>query len=308
MPLPGANVYFDGTTLATITDENGAFALNAGSQLNSILVISFIGYQTQYTKTFDGKTELQVILKESTNALKEVVVVRDKFSRADKLRIFRQQFLGQTKYGAKSVIENESDVYFDYDDKALILKAYSDKPLLINNTVLGYKITYELVDFEVEFWRSSMKSEDVVKSFYAGLSRFEEMKSSPKIIKEREKCYQGSPMHFFRNMANGIWDKKNFRLFKDGFMINPSEYITVSDSLGLKKVNVAKTYKGLNNGTVAEFATLFDGKDQSKVIFATDTFYIDKFGNYSNIESILFGGSMTQNRFGGVLPMNYGIE
>ena len=308
MPLPGANVYFDGTTLATITDENGAFVLNSGSKLNSILVISFIGYQTQYAKTVDTDTELVVVLRDSMNSLKEVVVTKDRFSRAEKLKLFREQFLGQTKYGQKAIIENESVIYFDYDEKIKVLKAYSDKPLIIINKVLGYRISYELVDFEVKFWKTSMNSHDVQRSFYAGLSRFEEIKSDAKIIKEREKCYQGSTLHFFRNMAKGIWDKKNFTLYKGGFVINPSEYLSVSDSLDLKKVTVAKTYKGLGSGIVAEFITMFDSKNQSKVIFATDTFYIDKFGNNSNIESILFGGSMTQNRFGGVLPMNYGIE
>jgi len=310
LPLPGANVYFDGTTIATITDENGVFALNSGSKINSILAISFIGYQTQYTKTFDSNTELIIVLKESVNTLKEVVITKDRFSRADKLKLFREQFLGQTKYGKKAVIENEADIDFQYDEKSRTLKAFSDKPLIIQNTVLGYKITYELVDFEVNFWKISMYSADVTKSFYAGLSRFEEVKKDSKILKEREKCYRGSQLHFFRNLANGIWNRENFQLFKGSYVVNASEYFTVSDSPDeLKKVVVAKTYKGLNaNKIVAEFNTLFDGKDQSKIIFGTDTFYVDKFGNNTNIESIMFAGILTKNKFGGVLPVNYGID
>lgn len=308
-PLPGANVYFDGTTIATITDENGVFALNSGSKINSILAISFIGYQTQYTKTFDAATELIIVLKESVNTLKEVVIVKDRFSRADKLKLFKEQFLGQTKYGRKASIENESDISFEYDEKKRMLKAFSDRPLIIQNAVLGYKITYELVDFEVNFWKVSMSSADVTKSFYAGLSRFEEVKKDSKVSKEREKCYQGSQLHFFRNLANGIWNKENFLLFKGSYVVNASEYFTVSDSLDLKKITVARTYEGLNkNKIVAEFNTLFNSKDQSKVIFGTDTFYVDKFGNNTNIDSIMFAGNMTHNKFGGVLPVNYGID
>lgn len=310
LPLPGANVYFDGTTIATTTDENGVFVLNSGSKINSILAVSYIGYQTHYTRDFGADKELRIILKESVNTLKEVVITKDRFSRADKLKLFREQFLGKTKYGKKARIENESDIDFQYDEKTRTLKAFSDKPLVIQNTVLGYKITYELVDFEVNFWKISMSSSDVTKSFYAGLSRFEEVKNDSKVLKEREKCYRGSQLHFFRNLANGIWNKDNFQLFKGSYVVDASEYFKVSDSSDdLKKVVVTKTYKGLNaNKIVAEFNTLFDGKDQSKIIFGTDTFYVDKFGNNTNIESIMFAGNMTHNKFGGVLPVNYGID
>lgn len=44
-PLPGANVYFEGTTIGTITDVNGYFELKLVSDINSILVISYIGYE-----------------------------------------------------------------------------------------------------------------------------------------------------------------------------------------------------------------------------------------------------------------------
>ena len=49
-----ANIYFDGTTIATISDENGNFTLSYGSKLNSILAISFIGYQTQFLNNFNS--------------------------------------------------------------------------------------------------------------------------------------------------------------------------------------------------------------------------------------------------------------
>ncbi len=306
--LPGANIYFDGTTIATTTDENGNFSLNYGAKINSILAISYIGYQTQYTKDYNPDTELIVILKESMNALKEVVIKKDRFSRAEKMKLFKEQFLGKTKYGRKAIIQNEEDIDFDYNENTKTLKASSDKPLLIYNTILGYKINYELVDFEVNFWTISMNSYDVTKSFYAGLSRFEEMKSDSKVRKERDKCYQGSQLHFFRNLSNGIWNKQNFILFKGKFAVDASEYFIISEDSDLKKITAVKTYEGLDKFKIAEYNLLFNGKEQSKIIFGTDTFFIDRFGNNSNIESIMFIGNMTQNKFGGVLPVNYGIE
>ncbi|WP_395066256.1 carboxypeptidase-like regulatory domain-containing protein [Flavobacterium sp.] len=307
-PLPGSNIYFDGTTIATIADENGNFSLNYGSKLNSILAVSFIGYQTQFIKSFDDK-DLTIVLKEAANTLNEVVIRKDRFSRKQKLQLFREQFLGQTKTGKKAVIENEDDLYFDYDEKTFTIKGYSDKPLIVNNSLLGYKISYELVDFEVCFFKISISSSDVVKSYYAGLTRFEETNSNAKILNQREKCYQGSQLHFFRNLVANIWNKENFLLFKGSYQDNPNDYFTISDFNDSKKVVVTKQKKELSlKKFVAEFNLLFNKKQQSKIIFETETFYVDKFGNNSNLENIFFSGYMAQQKVGDMLPMNYGIK
>ena len=44
-PLPGVNVIKKGTTSGTSTDASGNFSIEASS--NDILVVSFIGYQSQ---------------------------------------------------------------------------------------------------------------------------------------------------------------------------------------------------------------------------------------------------------------------
>ncbi len=308
-PLPGSNIYFDGTTIATIADENGNFSLNYGSKLNSILAVSFIGYQTEFIKSFDTDKVLKIVLKEAANTLNEVIIKKDRFSRKQKLQLFREQFLGKSAVAKKAIIENEDDIYFDYDEKSFTIKAYSDKPLIVNNSLLGYRITYELVNFEVCFLRISISSNDVFRSFYAGLTRFEETNTNAKILKQREKCYQGSQLHFFRNLVASIWNKENFLLFKGSYQDNPKDYFTVTDFNDSKKVVVTKQKKELSlNKFVAEFNLFFNKKQQSKIIFETETFYIDKFGNNSNIENIIFSGYMAQQKVGEMLPMNYVIE
>lgn len=71
-PVIGASVQETGTTNGIITDFNGNFTLQASSQ--SKLTISFIGYQTQ-TIDVAGRTQLNIILKDDTQLLDEVVVV-----------------------------------------------------------------------------------------------------------------------------------------------------------------------------------------------------------------------------------------
>lgn len=68
----GANVSVKGTTNGTVTDIDGNFTLNASP--GDIIVISYIGYQGQEI-SLKGKTSLNIILKEDSKALDEVVVV-----------------------------------------------------------------------------------------------------------------------------------------------------------------------------------------------------------------------------------------
>ncbi len=68
----GASVVEKGTTNGIVTDLDGKFALNVPK--NATLVISFIGYQTLELKA-NGNTPMQVVLKEDTKALDEVVVI-----------------------------------------------------------------------------------------------------------------------------------------------------------------------------------------------------------------------------------------
>ena len=66
----GANVTEKGTTNGMITDLDGNFSLTV--QKNATLVISYIGYVTQEI-AIKGNTNLNIILKEDSKALEEVV-------------------------------------------------------------------------------------------------------------------------------------------------------------------------------------------------------------------------------------------
>lgn len=72
-PVIGASVVVKGNnTMGTITDFDGNFMLDVPTK--SVLVISYIGYVTQEVPTA-GKKSLEIILKEDTKTLDEVVVI-----------------------------------------------------------------------------------------------------------------------------------------------------------------------------------------------------------------------------------------
>ena len=71
-PVIGANVIVKGQSTGTITDIDGRFVLDTPK--DAVLQITYIGYVSQEVKV-SGKKELNVVLKEDTETLEEVVVV-----------------------------------------------------------------------------------------------------------------------------------------------------------------------------------------------------------------------------------------
>lgn len=72
-PIVGATVLVEGsTTSGTSTNIAGEFALRA--PVNGNLVVSFIGYESQVV-AINGQTNLEVVLKEDTKSIDDVIVV-----------------------------------------------------------------------------------------------------------------------------------------------------------------------------------------------------------------------------------------
>ena len=72
-PVIGASIQVKNTGIGTITDYNGQFLLNNVPE-NGILIISYIGYDTEEIPV-NKKKNLQIVMKENTKQLEEIVVV-----------------------------------------------------------------------------------------------------------------------------------------------------------------------------------------------------------------------------------------
>jgi hypothetical protein len=314
VPLEGVNVYFDGTTFSTVSDVNGDYFIRYEPNANGILVISFMGYEREYLSGLDDTKPLNIKMTISKNQLKEVVInKKELFTRAQKLKLFREYFLGQTSNAKSTVIYNEDDIQFKYDKKKLLFTAFSDKPLVVVNSSLGYKINYELVGFEITFDKISINSKDVINNFYQGVSRFEEINNSTQIAERREKAFQGSQIQFFRNLANKDWESDKFLLFNELQNIDPNGRFKISKEDDLVNVTIVPQPKGeIKNeenikDIVASYKVTFNNSESSKIVFLTDSFSIYKYGNNSNINNILFLGKIAEKKVGDLLPLNYGM-
>ena len=71
-PLIGVSVVLDGTSVGTITDFDGHYTINAASDAQ--LQFSYIGFMT-VTEKVNGRSTINVTLREDSRTLDEVVVV-----------------------------------------------------------------------------------------------------------------------------------------------------------------------------------------------------------------------------------------
>ncbi|RZK10930.1 MAG: carboxypeptidase-like regulatory domain-containing protein [Flavobacterium sp.] len=325
--LPGATVYLDGTTISTITDENGNFNINTRSS-NATLVVSFIGYTTYRLENplqYVNK-KLKVLLVEQSINLDEVVVGKGPFSRKQMMKVFREQFLGESKSGSSCKIENEQDIVLYYDVSNNTLHGSARSPLKIKNSHLEYEVNFDLEEFAVQFNYKSLEKHNLKQSLFSGTTFYKDISKSKKADKRRKEAFYGSAIHFVLTVANNSWQKEDIRLFVEGFPVNPEEYFKVEDTLGFKKIKLIKEpqkavkkykkEKGPSGHILisetnefemkpSHFNILYKKDKQSVVDFREKVIYVDKNGNYTPIFGILYGGYIGTLKAGDMLPSDY---
>tara|TARA_R110002049_G_scaffold112299_3_gene261728 strand:+ start:1361 stop:2392 length:1032 start_codon:yes stop_codon:yes gene_type:complete len=297
--LEGVSVFYDGTTIGTITNSEGYFTITTPKKLTAPLVISYIGFENQIYNNLETSSLGEVFLKESAVQLNEVVLKPDTWSREKKLGIFRRQFLGTTPPAVECKILNEDDVRLYYDKEKNILYGYANKPLQIRNKFLGYIVQYHLVDFEVRYHNSLSGFNMVESVFYAGTALFTEIneKVKRKYIKNRDMAYYGSVLHFMRALSKRRLYEEKFRIFKERQEVEPYLYLRVDNSTTDGNVKVEQIEERLN--------ILYDKWGNSNITVIDSAFHIDAYGNHAPANNVLFGGDMGLLRIATVLPLDY---
>lgn len=303
-PLETVAVYFDNTTIGTTTDSKGEFSISYSDAIQTTLVISYLGFEKVFISDFRSKNELHIELVEADNALDEVYVAYDDgLTRRQKLRLFRKEFLGISKFGKSCKILNEDDLILKYDKGNKALYASSKVALKIENKALDYLITYDLMDFEVNFRYANLNTFTftVNSVTYFGTSFFKELEDSKKskIEKNRSEVYKGSVQHFMRSLYNKNLREEGYFIFYDGFVVNEWSYFNV-------ELLVNSDFKKV---TLKDKVSILYNKDfQSELHLEIDEFYVDIYGNYTPIIGLYFGGAMGTQRVGDTLPLDYGIS
>ncbi|MFC2151090.1 carboxypeptidase-like regulatory domain-containing protein [Bacteroidota bacterium] len=288
--IPSTTIYFSGTSCGTSSDQNGKFELDISKHASRPITISAIGYYSNTIEDFSDGEQLTIKLIPKIYNINEAIVSSKSLVRKRRanLRLFREEFLGTTDNSWDCKILNEEDITFNYFEDEDTLKAYTKKPLIIENKALGYNITYYLDVFE--YYKDSKYV------FFSGNFIFEEdsLADQELVQKNREYVYRGSRMHFLRSLWVNELFENNFRIVDSKNKRVRYKDIIIEDENHNKFIK----YKGS--------LRVYYHEIESKLIISK-LIYFDKKGNFS-LEGIWWTGAMGERRISDWLPSDYRSE
>ena len=295
-PISYAAVFVNGSTTGTYTDQNGNFSLVISESGKLPVAVSAIGYHSLLLSDYSAGQPLRIVLTPKTYELKEIVVstkrsLQERRIRNENLRIFRQQFLGESLNSNKCTIENENDLTFHYLDDVGILTAECDKPLLIRNEALGYIILYYLDTFK---YSPSGKSLKLLGTYIFRENISGDESARVRIIKKRQLAYSGSRMHFFRALWNNDLDSAGFEI-KD---INNNKL--KFDSLVVQNDDGNKFLKSTGFLNISYYSKV----SRTQIELLQPYVLFDRSG-YFDPYGISWKGEMTRERISDLLPFDY---
>jgi hypothetical protein len=235
-PVLYASVYIDGTTYGTTTDSAGYYTLK---NVNLPCQIVF-GHTSYFSKSFkatqDNLPDPVIFLTPKNIGVDEVVFsIKNPNLREKYLKLFKEKFLGDDRWGLQAIIENEDALRFRWEYDTLNLSysqrekikdsgldivpiekvegkdglyhvpirftAEAKQPLKIVLPSTGYHLTYDLQSFSLEYFPAI----DFLYWKYSGFCLYQaiEPKSNAELFKykrNRLNAYYNSPMHLLRAM------------------------------------------------------------------------------------------------------------
>lgn len=304
LPIESASIYFDNTTVGTSTNLKGEFSIPFKEEIKSPLIISFLGYKDVIIGNYKTGQHLEILLEEAADNLDEVLInYDDGLTRTQKLRLFRKEFLGFSKFASSCKILNEENLILRYNSEDEILSASSKAPIIIENKMLQYQIEYDLIDFEIHFkYANLLKQEFSVKGVsFSGTTFFKNLEKakSKRVNKNRVNVYKGSVQHFMKSLYNSALEKNGYLIAYNGYKVDPWKHIKVEsiENSEWKKVEFSE-----------KLTILFENDEQSNIQLSSQFFYVDKYGNYSPIQNVLFSGVMGNQRLGDTLPLDFNLD
>lgn len=330
IPLQFANVFVNNTTINTVTDGQGMYSLSGISPGTYELVVSYVGY-----KTLNRKIELQTgnnpivdfRLEPKEDDLEEIDVT----SRMDKkwgrqLKRFEKVFIGNPQDSIAGAAKILNPWVLDFgegktSDGPRYFYASAQEPIQIENTALGYRIMYDLLDFKQT--RNGF--------YYLGFSRFEEMDPSTAALAElwhenRQRVFFGSTRHLLKTMIERDTISKEYQVYEvnpfpskhertnyfsyelgNSLELVPIDSITIPDSIPGRNLLVSDAMLEAHHikGTALNNFYRDLKYPISWLTFKNDTLVVDPNGVPIDPAQLILSGQMAEDRMGRFLPLDF---
>ena len=109
-PIETVAVYFDNTTIGTTTNKHGEFEIAYANASQSVLVVSFLGYERLKINTPTKEKINPIELTTKALDLDTVIIETDPWTRERKENYFRRYFLGRNALADDCRILNIKDI------------------------------------------------------------------------------------------------------------------------------------------------------------------------------------------------------
>ena len=320
--LPSCNIFVNGSTVGVNSDLEGNYQLNNLIVKEFDLVFTYVGYKSFTKKIIARDAEiitLDVELSPSDNLLSEVQVKSKRDKKWEKqLKKFKLYFLGDSEFADKCEIANAWALDFEEREGGFHAKAL--EPIKINNSALGYVITFDLNDFYV--------GKEVHR--LGGNVYFSEMTPNNKAKLEewflnRATVYKKSPTFMFKSIVDGDLSKNGFQLFvakpgsnavrtdnfeaelgKSMIEYESSKMLGLGKNLELKKIFIPSNLE-VHNQSVKSNLRTYQGIDYgvSWMQVKGNYMHVSNLGVPTNPQDIVVSGDMDYLKVAGLLPIDY---
>jgi hypothetical protein len=320
-PIAGASVYLEGTTIGTQADSIGHFNLKNIAMGRYQLVGSLVGYKPslQFIDINKQPKQVLILLEEDNQTLDEVRVSAGRDKAWEKgLRKFERAFLGDS-YRKKEVrILNQEVLDFEEDEDRFLATAIA--PLIIENTSLGYQITYTLDRLEQTKELTSFR----------GLGRYEfltaiDAKQQNRWDSNRKEAYLGSLAHFLKSLVDNRLEAEGFNayLLKPGalqmgrkgyfydvstnrhFAFQPTELIKPFNQTGLLLLDSQNAIELVYNQRRVSRPMFPDAPYPYTILIPKGRVLLSPAGNLMDPFSLEMRGDMGRIGMAELLPLDY---
>ncbi|WP_158561352.1 carboxypeptidase-like regulatory domain-containing protein [Emticicia sp. C21] len=231
LPVKSADVFINHTENGVKTNSEGKFTIKVPTPLQEL---ELLVYHPEFLLAKEAITA-----KENTEVV-QVNLKPDNFSATNikdkefqkNWKVFEKVLLGnpnelqrKTQFPNDCEITNPEVVSFNMDENKKLI-ANAERPLFIKNDALGYKVTYQLTNFEHNDTESLIKGDN----FFEKQTPIDE-KQDLKWKKNQLKLYHESLKYFLNSLAQNKTEENGFIIFKmrkildlyDGFVTVKSQ-------------------------------------------------------------------------------------
>lgn len=328
LPLQGASVFAQNTTIGEASDAEGNFSIRLPEGGYS-LVTTYSGYETETIRINHASSQNDSLLFELSpqeKSLEEVTIiinpeVKDGWAKYG--TFFTDNFIGQSKFAKQCVIKNPEILHFYFSKKRNRLKVLAKEPLIVDNFALGYTLKFAIDSFTNDYNSKT--------NLFIGYPLFEEMQGTPEQQKiwaaNRAITYKGSLLQFMRSLYSRTLDEDGFELqfivnssgedfpihlenlygalnYKKDDSTNVVEFRPNQQEVAViyKKSKPEKIYLDMDSSVKKNFqlSTIFFPKDES--------FFIEQNGYFYDQEDMVTNGYLGFKKMGDMLPYDYNPE